>query len=333
MLDQLAAPKYLLDLYGDRMTYRELMMLSLHAIPAQAQTILSVMGLLGQQPVARSTLRGILGWDERTLAVALETLVDAALIEKEERDSYLLPAVVRVLVDEREQDVVGEPGLYQQALAYFHGWAQQFDRSQPVAKQNNELAHLLALFDLALKRHDWAGARQLTAFSEHPTEVTGSFAAIVNTNWPMAQLAVSLDTGCLVDRVDLRGSEWNGDVHVDRGWLRALRLTGANLTDLYASDTVLTAVDFRGGLCRDFYFRGCRIDSLDFRGAIIRDVYCTDCRIVNLLVDEALVRNWYFTDSTIINTDFSRAEFSSATLNGRYLLVDVKWPDGNRIPA
>ncbi|MFZ1462823.1 MAG: NB-ARC domain-containing protein, partial [Anaerolineae bacterium] len=320
LLDQLADPKYLLDLYGDRVTYRELMMLSLHAIPPQAQTILRVMGLLGQQPVARSTLRGILGWGEHALAVALETLVDAALIEEDTYSNYLLPAVIRALVDEREQNVTAEPGLYQQALAYFHDWAQQFDRSRSVAEQNNELAHLLTLFDLALDRHDWAGAGQLTAFSEHPTEVTGSFAAIVNTNWPMAQLAVSLETGCLMDRVDLRGSKWNGDVHVGRGWLRDLRLAGANLKDLYATDTVLTAVDFRGGQCRDFYFTGCLIDSLDFRGASIEDVYCTDCRIINLRVDEASVRNWYFMDSTIVGTDFSRADFNSAFLNGRYLL-------------
>ena len=63
LLDQLADPKYLLGLYGDGVSYRELMKLSLDGIPAQAQTILGVMGLLAPQLVARSTLRGILGWD------------------------------------------------------------------------------------------------------------------------------------------------------------------------------------------------------------------------------------------------------------------------------
>ena len=267
------------------------------------------------------------------LTTGLENLVDAALIEEEEGDRYLLPAVVRALVDEREQDVVGEPGLYQQVLAYFHRWAQQFRHSQAIVEPNNDLAHLLTLFDQALERHDWAGARQLTAFAEHPTEVTGGFDTIINANWPMAQLAVSLDKGFLLDRVDLRGSQWNGDVRVDRGWLRNVRLGGANLLDLYATDTLLTGVDFRGGRCRDLYFTRCLIDSLDFRGTNIGDVYCRDCRIINLRIDEASIGNWYFADSTIIDTDFSRTEYNSSYFSGRNTLVDVKWPEGKGIPA
>lgn len=319
---ELHSPAHQLALAVGDISYRDVLMLNFEAAPAESQRILHLMGLLSPQPVSEGSLRAIMELKTDALDQAMDALVDLALVEQAEQGTWRLPGTIYALASEVALQSADKNGLYQEAIAHFRQQVERSWVSEADGLVQAQLAHFMALFDLAVTSQDWNSLFFLTDLANRTMSVSGELRVVYETSWPLAKLDVRL-RGSYLDQVDWSGMV-TGDLDIRDSWLRKTRLAGSQMGDMHIRQSTLSEVDMRGIRAGDLHFRECNIGGLDLRGAQLGDLHFHSCRITHLLLDDTAMGLIHLGGCIVAETDLS--QLGQIVLED-YLPINVKLPD------
>lgn len=328
--EQLVNLPNLLKLYAGELPYRDILLFSFDTVSPLAQRVLLLMGLLSPRPVTFEMLQQVLGYENEQLHSALEILQDVTLVEENGDKDYQLPGVIHALAAELVEESTGQAELFDRLVKQARFWIENLQDEIDLFRQHNVLAHIVALYDMNVRKRAWANIRYLGNVAKRPAGVTAHCWVIYNTNWPLASMSLTFEENAYLDDIDWHGASF-GNVSITEAWLHNIRLIGANLGNIHAKNSTFQDVDMRGSQAGNLYFSYCIVDHLDLQGTKLENLYFDNCRINFLFLHESELGNIYLTDCVVVNTDLSVPSIHSLHIAGKHALINVSRLDSSNL--